>query len=212
MKLDPPGYTDGPSLKFRRVSPKLTACAKSRGYPRVIDLKGFTEASNKQNLTMADVVATVLFNYDPMSLYAFMDMDQYPTFHFIRRESDRKLRNFVIERRRESFGVVVKVSYSADYWKDPADAVEQCGYQLSQADRAKYRSDPSRIWEKKYEHIILPIGRWVASNYTQEPVISNSSKRTIEQWATEFGTEVFLGRLWVESTSAKIESDRLVLP
>lgn len=109
VKLDPPGYTDGPSLKFRRVSPKLTACAKNRGYPRVIDLKCFTEASNKQNLTMADVVATVLFNYDPMSLYAFMDMDQFPTFHFIRKESDRKLRNFVIERRRESYGVVVKV-------------------------------------------------------------------------------------------------------
>lgn len=109
VKLDPPGYTAGPSLQFRRVSPKLTACAKSRGYPRVIDLRGFTEASNKQNLTMADVVATVLFNYDPLSLYAFMDMDQYPTFHFIRKESDRKAKNFVIERRRESYGVVVKV-------------------------------------------------------------------------------------------------------
>ena len=110
VKLDPPGYTNGPAIKFRRVSPKLTACAKSRGYPRVVDLKSFTEASNKQNLTMADVVVTVLFNYDPLSLYAFMDMDEFPTFHFIRKESDRKARNFTIARRRESFGVVVKVS------------------------------------------------------------------------------------------------------
>ncbi|CAD6577448.1 MAG: hypothetical protein ASARMPREDX12_008352 [Alectoria sarmentosa] len=110
VKLDPPGYTQGPSLKFRRVSPKLTACAKNRGWPRVIDLKNFTEASNKQNLTMADVVATVLFNYDPLSLYAFTDMDNYPTFHFIRKESNRKLRNFVIERCRESYGVIVKVT------------------------------------------------------------------------------------------------------
>ena len=109
VKLDPPGYTKGPSIRFRRVSPKLTACAKSRGYPRVIDLKSFTEASNKQNLTMADVVATVLFNYDPLSLYAFMDMDTYPTFHFARKESNRKAKTFVIERRRESYGVVVKV-------------------------------------------------------------------------------------------------------
>ena len=109
VKLDPPGYTDGPSIKFRRVSPKLTASAKNRGYPRVIDLKGFTEASNKQNLTMADVVATVLFNYDPLSLHAFMDMDQYPTFHFVRKESDRNIRCFVIERHREPYGVVVKV-------------------------------------------------------------------------------------------------------
>ncbi|KAF6226224.1 hypothetical protein HO133_009090 [Letharia lupina] len=188
VKLDPPGYTDGPSLKFRRVSPKLTACAKNRGYPRVIDLKGFTEASNKQNLTMADVVATVLFNYDPLSLYAFMDMDSHPTFHFLRKESDRKVRSLVIERRRESYGVVVK------------------------ADRTKYRSDASRIWETKYEYIILSVGKWVASNYMQDPVISNSSKRTIEQWATEFGTGVFLGRLWVESPGAKIVSDRLELP
>ncbi len=109
VKLDPPGYTNGPAIKFRRVSPKLTASAKNRGYPRVIDLKGFTKASNKQNLTMADVVATVLFNYDPLSIPAFMDMDQYPTFRFIRKESDRKVRSFAIERRRESYGVVVKV-------------------------------------------------------------------------------------------------------
>ena len=46
----------------------------------------------------------------------------------------------------------------------------------------------------------------------QDPVISNSSKRTIEQWATEFATGVFLGRLWVESPGAKIVSDRLELP
>ena len=58
---------------------------------------------------MADVVATVLFNYDPLSLYAFMDMDQYPTFNFIRKERDCSVRNFVIERRRELQGVVVKV-------------------------------------------------------------------------------------------------------
>ncbi len=109
VKLDPPGYTNGPSIKFRRVSPKLTACAKSRGYPRVIDLKSFTEASNKQNLTMADVVATVLFNYDPLSLHAFMDLDMYPRFRFVRKEHDRKAKDFVIERHRESFGIVVKV-------------------------------------------------------------------------------------------------------
>ena len=110
VKLDPPGYTNGPSIRFRRVSPQLTACAKSRGFPRVIDLKSFDEASNKQNLTMADVVATVLFNYDPLSFYAFMDMDSYPTFSFVRKEYDRRARDFVIERRRESYGGVVKVS------------------------------------------------------------------------------------------------------
>ena len=110
VKLDPPGYTNGPAIKFRRVSPKLTISAKCRGLPRVIELRDFSEASNKANLTMADVVATVLFEYDPRSLEAFIDKDNYPTFHFIRKESDRKARNLVIERHRESYGGVVKVS------------------------------------------------------------------------------------------------------
>ena len=73
--------------------------------------------------------------------------------------------------------------------------MRQCGYHLSQVGRAKYSSDASRIWETKYEYIILPVGRWVASNYMQGLAISNSSKRTIEQWATEFGTRVFLRKL-----------------
>ena len=110
VKLDPPGYTNGPAIKFRRISPKLTASAKSRGLPRVIELKDFSEESNKENLTMADVVATVLFEYDPRSLDAFIDKDNYPTFHFVRKESDSKARSFVIERHRESYGGVVKVS------------------------------------------------------------------------------------------------------
>ena len=109
IKLDPPGFTEGPPIKFRRVSPKLTAATKKRGYPRVVDLSDFTEASNKQNLTLADVVATVLFNYDPLSLQRFLDKDEYQTFHFIRKENDRTARQFAIERRRENYGVVVKV-------------------------------------------------------------------------------------------------------
>ena len=31
IKLDPPGYNNGPSIRFRRVSPQLTACAKAVG-------------------------------------------------------------------------------------------------------------------------------------------------------------------------------------
>ena len=92
------------------------------------------------------------------------------------------------------------------------DAVRQCGYHLSQVDQAKSRSDDSRVWDTRYEYLIQPVGRWVPTNYAQEPVISNSSKRTIEQWATEFGTRVFLGKVWVEGSEAKIEADRLVMP
>ena len=88
--------------------------------------------------------------------------------------------------------------------------MKQCGYHLSQAERAKYRSDASRIWDTKYEYLILPSGSWVASKYTQDPIVSNKSKRTIEQWATEFGTKVILEKVWVEGSEAKIESDKLI--
>ena len=110
VKLDPPGFNKGPMIKFRRVSPKLTASTKCRGHPRVVDLKSFSEASNKQNFTMADVIATVLFNYDPMSLYAFMDTDMFPAFQFVRKEKSREAKNFVIEKSRTPYGVLVKAS------------------------------------------------------------------------------------------------------
>lgn len=213
VKLDPPGYTNGPAFKFRRVSPRLTAAARMRGYPRVIDLRSFTEESNKQNLTMADVVATVLFNYDPKSLNAFMELGNHPIFRFLRKQSDRKAGDFVIERRRESYGVVVKVNGSQlIVRKTEINVMVQCGYHISQVERAKYCFGTDQIWMTKYEYIILPAGKWVASTYMQEPTISNSSKSTIEQWATEFGTKVLLGKFWEEGSEARIESDKLVLP
>ena len=107
FKLDPPGYTDGPPILFRRIP--HTDYGQKRGYPRIVDLDSFTERSNKQDLTMADIVATFLFNYDRSSLDAFMDRDKFPIFNLIRRESDSKTRDFVIERRRDDYGVVVRV-------------------------------------------------------------------------------------------------------
>ena len=105
--LDPPGYTKGPPIQFRRIF--LTLGGHTRGYPRIIDLHSFTEASNKEDFTMADVVATFLFNYDPLSLDAFMDMETFSAFGLIRTESDRKTRPLVIQRHRESSGMIVKV-------------------------------------------------------------------------------------------------------
>ena len=110
FKLDPPGYTEGSPIQFR--SNFHTACGQTRGYPwcpRIVNLHSFTEASNKEDLTMADVVATFLFNYDPLSLDAFMDPDTFPAFDLIRSESDRKTRQFVIYRRGESSRITVKV-------------------------------------------------------------------------------------------------------
>ena len=107
FELDTPGYTKGPTIQFR--SNFHPACGQTRGYPRIINLHSFTEESNKEDLTMADVVATFLFNYDPLSLDAFMDTDKFPAFELIRSESDRKTKNFVIQRRRESSRIIVKV-------------------------------------------------------------------------------------------------------
>ena len=107
FELDPPGYTEGPLIQFR--SNIHAACGQTRGNPRIVNLHSFTEASNKEDLTMADVVATFLFNYGRMSLDAFLDTSRYPAFELIRSESDRKTRPFVIQRRRESFRTIVKV-------------------------------------------------------------------------------------------------------
>lgn len=60
-KVNPPGYAEGPSIKFLKVCRQLTSMTKGgRGYPRVVDLESFTKHSNKQNFTMADIVATIL--------------------------------------------------------------------------------------------------------------------------------------------------------
>ena len=99
FKLDPPGYTERPPIQFRNNL--HTECGQAHGYPRIVNLHSFTEASNKEDLTMADVVATFLFNYDPLSLSAFMDTDAFSAFDLNRSESDRKTRSFVIYRRRE---------------------------------------------------------------------------------------------------------------
>ena len=107
FKLDPPGYTEGPPIQFR--SNVHTECGQKHGYPRIVNLDSFTEASNKEDLTMADVVATFLFNYDPLSLDAFMDTDKFPDFELFRSESGRNTRHFVIQRRREPSGITVKV-------------------------------------------------------------------------------------------------------
>lgn len=108
-KVNPPGYTEGPSIRFLKVCSQLTARTKGgRGHPRVVDLESFTKHSNKQTFTMADIVATILWNHKPESLKAFLDIE--PSFSFVRKEGDKKRRNFAIERREEGSGTMVTVS------------------------------------------------------------------------------------------------------
>jgi len=110
-KLNPPGYAEGPSIKFLKVCRQLTSMTKGgRGYPRVVDLESFTKHSNKQNFTMADIVATILWNHKPESLMAFLDVKTKPSFSFVREEGDKERRNFAIERDEEESGTKVTVS------------------------------------------------------------------------------------------------------
>lgn len=110
-KVNPPGYTEGPAIRFLKVCSQLTARTKGgRGYPRVVNLESFTEHSNKQNFTMADIVATILWNHKPESLQAFLDTATMPSFSFVRKEGDKKRRNLAIERQEEESGTMVTVS------------------------------------------------------------------------------------------------------
>ena len=45
----------------------------------------------------------------------------------------------------------------------------------------------------------------------EDDVIAKISERRIEQWAIIFGTEVILGKLWVEGPGVRI-NDKLALP
>ena len=46
-----PGHTDGPPVKFLKATNRLTVVTNRRGYPRIVDVNGFTKETNKQKLT-----------------------------------------------------------------------------------------------------------------------------------------------------------------
>jgi hypothetical protein len=108
---DPPGMTDGPDIKFLlKKESKLSSAAHKRGHPRIVDVSTFTELTNKKNFTMADIVATILWNYKPEALKAFFDVNIYPKFRFARKETEGDKQDFVIEREQKEQGLVVTVS------------------------------------------------------------------------------------------------------
>ena len=99
-KKDPPGFFDGPPMEFAQVTPKLPA-SRGRGFPRIIDLEAFDKSTDKQMLTMADIVATILWNYSKTAFDKFLAANIRPNFSFTRREINGKDKNFVIQRKRE---------------------------------------------------------------------------------------------------------------
>lgn len=108
---DSPNYTEDSPTRYLSVCDQLSARAQDRrGYPRVVDLESFTNNSNKEYFTMADIVATILWHHNPKSLKAFLDTKTRHIFSFVRKESDKKGQNSVIERREEETGTKVIVS------------------------------------------------------------------------------------------------------
>jgi len=116
---DPPCSTNGPPIKFLlEKESKLTSAARKHGHPRIVDITAFTEETSKQNFTMADIVATILWNYKPETLKAFLDTEICPKFSFVRKGSNGDKDNFVIERERKEPGLVVTVSDSHSVFHD----------------------------------------------------------------------------------------------
>lgn len=106
-KPNPPGYTTGPPIRFTKVCSPLTASPNQRGWPRIVDLQDFMDESNKQNLTIADIVATVLWKHGPKTLEAFLDFEGHPGFRFDRREIFDRTKECWISRYLDEEGVVM---------------------------------------------------------------------------------------------------------
>ena len=94
---------------MKTENPNLTAVATKNNYPRLVDTESF-KGVDKRNLSMADVVATVLWKYNPDALEAFFDLEAFPKFRFWRKElKDTTRQDFLIERKRTELGIAVTV-------------------------------------------------------------------------------------------------------
>jgi len=82
-------YTD---LEYSNACPKLPR-TQPLGYSHLIDLKRFTVDTIKDDIRMADIIGTVLFNYAPGCLEAFLDQKEYRVVKFKRTDV-----SFCIER------------------------------------------------------------------------------------------------------------------
>ena len=82
--------------------PKLPANAPD-GHPRILDMNCLTDELLRQFIDIPDLVVTILFEWKPEALGAFLDLIR-AELHFLRRGSDHP--DFCIQRN----GLVVKVS------------------------------------------------------------------------------------------------------
>ena len=107
---DAPGYNSSLLIDFLRVSKEFDCKFKQqdRGYAKVVDLETFTSEANKANFTMADIVATILYNYDVNVLRAFMDAETHPVFKFVLTKNGQET-EFVVEKVKQQWKEIVTV-------------------------------------------------------------------------------------------------------
>ncbi|KAK4696310.1 hypothetical protein P7C71_g1587, partial [Lecanoromycetidae sp. Uapishka_2] len=178
---------EGPSIKFlsKRAS-KLTSAAHKRGHPRIVDISTFSEETDKQNLTMADVVATSLWKYKPEALQAFLDVGIYPTFRFVVRDATSEVGDFAIERESSESGPIVR-----------------CGYLHRAEDDQKLKATK---WAVSYEYFIKENGLWAPHAHKRNDNIQSVNRAVINQAAAELGTELFLRKIWTENEGIEISA------
>ena len=103
-----PASVATPSGMYERIFPRLPFNAPL-GCAHIINLMKIYQ-SKSTPIKMADVIVTLLFNYCPDLLYAFLNATRHPEFIFTRREgAGSGYRNFSIER----CGLTVTVSNSS---------------------------------------------------------------------------------------------------
>ena len=68
------------------------------GFPHLINTEKYYEENQRQDLRVADAVVTVLYNWEPEALAAFLDMDR-EDFRFRVEDSKVYPHNFYIQRK-----------------------------------------------------------------------------------------------------------------
>ena len=97
---------DFPELVYLSDCPELKVDAPV-GCPHLVDPSTISEEFTQKNLTIADLVATILFRYRPEALRAFLDLKRNHVRYLRREALSSSFLDFCIQRK----GKVVTVSH-----------------------------------------------------------------------------------------------------
>ncbi len=104
MPGNPVSDEGDPKLIYLDDYPSLPADAPL-GCPHIVDLSSLSEDFPQEEMSIPDLVVTVLFKYKPVTLRAFLDLER-PEVHFVNHPPYPSTFDFCIQRT----GRIVKVS------------------------------------------------------------------------------------------------------